>query len=99
MRWALPLLLIVIACASQRAAPSDEPAWSVLYDGQKRGRGEGNECRMGRDGKQVCGFHCRTGSDGVVKCARTEQGSCTIGADGRAACKDPLFADELDGGV
>ena len=43
-------------------------------------------CRMGSDGRQVCGWHCLTGSDGRVACADSADGACGIGADGRVVC-------------
>lgn len=102
VRKAVPLLLLVLSCATQKSAPSEsEPTWRVLYDGKKKTTStSGNECRMGRDGKQVCGYHCRTGSDGIVKCAATPEGSCRWDGLGRATCTDALFYDEQsDGGL
>lgn len=95
-------LLSCAACTSRQSSPAaDDPSWSVLYDDQtSRGsRTAGNECRVGRDGRQVCGHHCRTGGDGVVRCAATAQGSCSVGSDGKATCRDPLFpGDDMDAG-
>ncbi len=44
------------------------------------------ECKMGSDGRQVCGYNWLMGSDGIVACANTPDGRCAMSSDGRAVC-------------
>ena len=43
-------------------------------------------CRLNSDGSRSCGYNCRMGSDGHFECARTPDGVCAMGANGRAYC-------------
>jgi hypothetical protein len=61
-----------------------EPAYahSGASSGQKA------ECRLNSDGSKTCGYNCRMGSRGRFACARTPDGVCSMGADGRVYCSN-----------
>jgi TPR repeat protein len=44
------------------------------------------ECKMGADGRKVCGYNCRMGSNGRMYCSRTPNGKCAFNADGTFSC-------------
>jgi hypothetical protein len=44
------------------------------------------ECRMGSDGQNVCGYNCRMGSDGHFYCASMPNGRCALNSDGSYTC-------------
>jgi hypothetical protein len=44
------------------------------------------ECKMQSNGKNVCGYHCETGSNGRVYCADTPDGKCSLNSDGTYSC-------------
>lgn len=44
------------------------------------------ECRMGSDGRNVCGYNCRLGSRGFVYCASHPDYHCRLNADGTFTC-------------
>ncbi|MEN9798453.1 MAG: hypothetical protein RL653_2149 [Pseudomonadota bacterium] len=89
-------VLLVTGCRHPEPRPAFEdaagaPAWRVLYGSGRARKGtvRAPECRVGVDGQQVCGHHCRTGRDGRVACAATPDGTCEVRPDGRAACVEP----------
>jgi len=74
----LALVFVLPACVTGQQG-STAPAAGA-------GPSTSTECKMGSDGRQVCGYHCQMGSDGVVACADTPDGTCAMGADGRVTC-------------
>jgi hypothetical protein len=46
------------------------------------------QCRMGSNGVQACGYSCRVGSDGIAACANAPGGQCSLGSDGRVYCSE-----------
>lgn len=44
------------------------------------------ECRMGKNGRQACGYNCEIGQDGISACADTPDGACAVGTDGHVTC-------------
>lgn len=72
----LPLfaLIFISACSTMSTSVAPEA------------ESKGPQCKMQSNGRQVCGYHCRMGSDGNVACANTPDGVCAMGADGRVVC-------------
>lgn len=44
------------------------------------------ECRMGADGVNACGYGCRIGADGHAYCSSVPGGRCALNADGSYTC-------------
>ena len=44
------------------------------------------ECRMGTDGRQVCGYNCKMGTNGRMYCASVPNGRCAMNTDGTFTC-------------
>lgn len=41
---------------------------------------------MGTDGRQVCGYNCRMGTNGRMYCASRPDGQCAMSSDGTFSC-------------
>lgn len=44
------------------------------------------ECKLQSNGREVCGYNCRTGSSGDVYCSSTPNGRCKLNSDGSFSC-------------
>lgn len=44
------------------------------------------ECKLQSNGKKVCGYNCRTGSNGRAYCSSIPNGECSLNSDGTFSC-------------
>ncbi|MBL8950586.1 MAG: hypothetical protein JNK82_07415 [Myxococcaceae bacterium] len=66
--------------------PAPPPAGERQASPPPKKRSSKPECKMGKNGRQACGYNCEAGTDGVAACADTPDGSCTKGEDGHVTC-------------
>ncbi len=71
--------------AGATAPPPPPPAGQRQAQVVKKGSSK-PECKIGKNGRQACGYNCEVGGDGVSACADTPDGSCTKGEDGHVTC-------------
>jgi len=71
--------------AGATAPPPPPPAGQRQAQVVKKGSSK-PECKMGKTGRQACGYNCDVGTDGVAACADTPDGSCAKGEDGHVTC-------------
>ena len=54
------------------------------------------ECRMGSDGMNVCGYNCMLGSSGRYYCSSYPDGRCALNSDGTYTCPGrPMYRDAI----
>jgi hypothetical protein len=59
--------------------------------------GYGQECRMGADGINVCGYNCQIGANGHMYCSGVPGGHCALNADGTFTCPTAVYGAPVYG--
>lgn len=84
-------LWVLLGCSTTSAAVQ------TGQTGQSTASAEEPECKLQSNGTNVCGYHCKTGSNGRVYCADTPDGQCAMNSDGTYSCTQ--LADSQRGAV